>query len=200
MLQTLRQAFVADQARDFGSQQSRYIRCTQGSAEFSLRAYKGSTLVIDAKTFQAGLSIGPTADFFDRVEITNGSTAQTIEVYYGDSDVVDNRLVGNVNITGGIATKTGGDTVASETTVSFSSATTTQIWGLCSNPSLGIIQNIGAADVYLATSAAKAPNGILLPASSGGVPGYIEWPAGLDCYGYAPTGAATLRILQTRWA
>jgi hypothetical protein len=142
-----------------------HIRCTQGNAPFEVRAYSGSELVFYASSWQAGLSAGPMYDmgsgsrqirYFDRVEVLNGSTAQTIELYIGDGEVLDNRLVGTVAITGGILSRPlGADTLdsAGVTTLAASGAATDTIIKAATSQGVEIlIQNLGAVPVVIAQS------------------------------------------------
>jgi len=144
-----------------------HIRCTQGNAPFEVRAYDGSELVFYASSWQAGLSAGPMYDmqsgarnirYFDRLEVLNGGTAQTIELYIGDGEVLDNRLVGTVNITGGILSRAiGADTLDSQgtTTLAASGAGTDTLIKAATSQGVEIlIQNLGAVPVLIAQTSA----------------------------------------------
>jgi hypothetical protein len=93
------------------------VRCTEGDLPFDLRLNKPSS------------DDNPLAADFDRLEVTNGGTAQTVTLYvgtpdhgrggqetfqfqngfgYSDSTLQDSRLTGQVNITGGLSTKVSG--------------------------------------------------------------------------------------------
>lgn len=93
------------------------IRCTQGDEPFDLLLNKPTS------------DNNPLAADFDRLEVTNGGSIQTVTLYvgtpdngrggqetfqfqngfgYSDSTLTDSRLTGQVNITGGLSTKVSG--------------------------------------------------------------------------------------------
>ena len=98
------------------------VRCTQGDLPFDLLLNKPTS------------DNNPLAADFDRLEITNGGTGQTVTLYigtpdngrggqetfqfqngfgYSDSELTDSRLTGQVNITGGLSTKQSGTSTIS---------------------------------------------------------------------------------------
>jgi hypothetical protein len=200
MLQSTAQAYTANQANPFSCQPSRFIRCTQGNAAFTLRAWDelGGLLVL-VNSWQAGLSVGPLATPATRMEVTNGSTAQTIELYYGDSEVQDNRLVGTVNITGGLAAKILGPTVCTAEGAVSATGAADLIWtGNALGAMNGILQNRDSAiSIYYGhTSGVTTATGIELPA--GGVVDGLD--CALDLYVIVASGTVDVRFKQYNYA
>lgn len=91
--------------------------------------------------------------------ILNGSTAQTIEFYIGDGDILDNRLVGNIAISGGL--KSAANAAANHAAVALVATVAKVIKAANSARSNIVVQNLGATEIYIGTSAAvTAANGV----------------------------------------
>lgn len=218
-----------------------HVRCTQGNYPFEIRCYWESQLVFVASTMQAGLSVGPiyqrpaytpnTPDAdanqpignthvyqrFNRVEVVNGSVAQTIELFIGDGEVDDNRLVGTVNITGGILSRPiGADTVdsAGVTTLAASGAGTDTIIKAATSQGVEIlIQNLGSVPVLIAQSsttvtgwttiagnATKTGGTILEPVPAGAnVGGSVALSGGIVTRGVGIGGTAIVTWQATKF-
>ncbi|MEW8411355.1 MAG: hypothetical protein AB2696_21185 [Candidatus Thiodiazotropha sp.] len=123
---------------------------------------------------------------FDRLRIVNGDTAQRIALKITDGDVTDNRLVGQVDITGGI--RIGGYTGGSFGAVTVDS-TATLIKAANSARGKLTIQAPSSADIYIGLdNSVTVSNGIRIPAG-GSVP--VENTAAI--YGIAATDGQDVR-------
>lgn len=204
-----------------------HVRCTSGNGSFEIRCYDDADLVFYSSTFQSGLSVGPIFDTrepgqrypdgfrrFNRVEIVNGSTAQTIELYMGDGEVTDNRLVGTVNITGGILSRPIGadtlDTSGVTTLAASGSGTGTAIKTATTQGVEILIQNLGtvpalithAASISGWTTMATPVTGgtILEPVPAGGnVGGSITLSGGIAVNGMGIGGACKVLWQATKF-
>ncbi|MCG7867361.1 MAG: hypothetical protein JAY74_13475 [Candidatus Thiodiazotropha taylori] len=95
---------------------------------------------------------------FDKLWLQNGSTAQTITIKIGDDEIIDNRMVGTVDISGGIK-------FASNPTVSHGAVSVTTTATLIQAKNLSratcLIQNLGTGAIYIGNSnAVTSANGI----------------------------------------
>ena len=171
-------------------------RNTQGGQSAS------SNMGVEFTTFALGLGIGPLPQAFDTIEFTDalgGGLTGTFTI--GDTPVEDNRLVGVVNITGGIASKVynGGDTLVSKGTVSLTTATATQLWAATLQPGYGVLYNEDATNtVYLGVDN-TVTNTTGIPLIAGAT--VDNWPCGIAAWGYQNSGGTThIRKIQLKWA
>jgi hypothetical protein len=204
-----------------------HLRCTSSSATFAIECYWKDELVFVASQFGAGLAFGPitrerfvqdatsqggydtehVVQQFDAIRITNGATAQTIEIYYGDGEVQDNRLVGTVNITGALKVSVmGTDTFDSAGTITVAAAaagTDTIIKVATTDGCEVILQNIGAFPVVLSQSpttmtgtlVADIPGVVLEPVSgAGNVGGAVTFSGACIVRGKGVGGASNVKF------
>ncbi|MEW8346760.1 MAG: hypothetical protein AB2687_00485 [Candidatus Thiodiazotropha taylori] len=86
---------------------------------------------------------------FDKLWLQNGSTAQTISIKIGDDEIIDNRMVGTVDISGGIK-------FASNPTVSHGAVSVTTTATLIQAENLTrascMVQNLGGSAIYIGNS------------------------------------------------
>lgn len=191
-------------------QRGRFVRCLTGAYAFDLTVVKsnGESLGIFAG-FQAGLAV-MLPDFFDQLRITNGSTAQTVELLVHDDRVDDNRLVGTVNITGGLDTKPLAPTLIDTWgRVQIASASATQILAAGTKRGKVILQNCSANYIAIGydstvTYTSTATGGLILAPSAlgAGYPGgSVEIETNTTVYGRADTGATNdLRVFSAKHA
>lgn len=196
-----------------------FVRCLAGNASFTLEGeWKGERmLVFDG--MMAGLAVGKISHEdsgtgghddvqFDRLIITNGSTAQTITLIYGDGYVEDNRLVGTVNITGGILSKPlGADTFNSGANVSLTTSQAGIVHTAVSQGATVIVQNVGLGDLLLSGNNTIAANGgggaLVLKAANtinGTDGGTAELSAGVTWYGRARYAATSVSVQSTKYS
>lgn len=139
---------------------ARFIRGMASESNYRLRL-DGGPLV----EFGTGIAY-ESPETFTEVELFNDSAAaQTIKVAIAKGYVDDNRLVGQVDISGGI--RTAANRTAAHGAVSVGVAA---VLVVAENTARGniLVQNLGAADVYLGTSAGvTTANGILVAAGGG---------------------------------
>lgn len=91
--------------------------------------------------------------------ILNGPTAQTIEFYIGDGDILDNRLVGNIAISGGL--KSAANAAATHAAVALLAGVAKVIKAANSGRSNIVVQNLGATAIYIGIdNGVSAANGI----------------------------------------
>lgn len=145
------------------------VRCTAGDEPFTLLLNKPNS------------DTNPLASDFDRVEVTNGTTAQTITLYIGIPDngrggqesflfengfgyqentLTDSRLTGQVNISGGLSTKiSGSSTIANAAaTVSTSAGSLVAAGG-----SRVVLIRPTDGDIYIGSSSSvTTSNGFLV--------------------------------------
>ena len=138
------------------------IQCTQGVATFIVEAETVEGKETSQHQIENGLGFRYKTQFY-KWRITNGSTAQTITVYIGDGDVIDNRLAGAVSNAPVLAdTRIDGQTsvVGAATAVEILASDTSRL-GATIQTDLDIY--VGAADTV---TNAGATQGILLAAGS----------------------------------
>lgn len=205
-----RKTFAAGESANFDAV-GNYFRCLASSAAFTCEviAQDGSPeAVFDG--FELGLQFR-TEKSSVRVNVKNelrgvANAAQEIILAIHNGPIDDNRLVGTVNITGGILSKplaadsydlAGNFTATSAiTTFGMGSLTTTQACEL-------IIQNLGTVDVYVSPNPAMTTaNSLLLSAAPAGatVGGSINVKSGVPWYARTASGTADLRIVRTRFS
>ena len=134
------------------------FRCTSGSAVFDVEPNEGNRVQV-----QAGIGFSGSRQY-SAWRITNGATSQTIEFYIGDGEILDNRLVGAISITGGL--KQAGNPSATYAAVSVG-VTATVIKAANTDRSSILIQNLGSVDVYIGSDASvTSSNGIKIAAGA----------------------------------
>ncbi len=116
------------------------FRCTAGSAVFYVEPGQGSKVQM-----QAGLGWSGRIQY-SQWRIVNGDTPQAVEFYIGDGDIFDNRLVGDIAISGGL--KRAGNAGSGYGKVLVGVAAK-QIRPVVANRSTLLVQNHGAADIYV---------------------------------------------------
>ncbi len=217
MINVKSRTYTAAQADTWGVNAT-FVRCLAGNASFRIEGFWKGTKLLDFDGFQAGLSVGEIlteqavgeggVDLgghkiaqFDSFIVTNGATPQTIVLAYGDGDVTDNRLVGTVNITGGILSKPiGADTFVAGGIKSAIITTGKTIPGVAQGATI-TLQNIGTGKISVAHKSTTAANGILLDNPGVGVVGgaSIELSAALT---WRITGVTKSKVayIQTKFA
>tara|TARA_R110000782_G_scaffold263592_1_gene356304 strand:- start:1855 stop:2424 length:570 start_codon:yes stop_codon:yes gene_type:complete len=140
------------------------------------------------KQMQTGIAVTfETA--FNLVEIQNGDTAQTIVIWIGDGLIQDNRLVGSVDISGGI--RISGNLDGDYGTVSVTTSATL-IRAANIERSSCLVVNVGANDMHIGTdSSVTAANGI--PVLSGQS---LTFTVETTIYGISTGGANDVRYLD----
>lgn len=145
------------------------VRCTAGDEPFTLLLNKPNS------------DTNPLASDFDRVEVTNGTTAQTITLYIGIPDngrggqesflfengfgyqnntLTDSRLTGQVNITGGLSTKTSGSSTVANTTATVTGSAASLV---AAGGSRMVLIRPTTGDIYIgSTSGVTTSNGFLV--------------------------------------
>lgn len=126
--------------------------------------------------YEIRLDSGPLVDFetgygfqspqqFDRVEILNSHTdAQTIKIAISDGVLIDNRLVGKIDISGGI--RLAGNRTAAYGTVAVATSATL-VRAANSDRGTCLLQNVGGSDVYVGTDGSvTTSNGVLVAAGA----------------------------------
>jgi hypothetical protein len=138
--------------------------------------------------FRIGLIVGFPP--FDSVTITNGDTAQTLELLIGDGDIVDNRLVGQIDITGGIKISANGGVAYGAVTALNTVATLVAAANL--NRSSILVQNNGSFPAFIGSdNAVTNLNGLLLNAG-----GSTKLTFEASVYLYANGGNCDIRYLD----
>jgi hypothetical protein len=158
-----------------------YVRGMSGDYPYQLRFDDG-----EISDFETGIG-GRTRSPFVKVEIINSSAFdQTIRLLIADDTVDDNRLVGNVDISGGIKIAGATSTILTSA-VPFSNAVL--VSAASSTRANCFMQNVGQNTVYLGpTAAVTGVDGIkLIPSAS------FSWDAQGDIYVYC----ISLGLLRT---
>ena len=147
-----------------------FVRCTEGDEPFDLTLNKPESASND-----------PGATDFDRLEVTNGATAQTVTLYvgtpdrrlggqetfqfengfgYSDSELTDSRLTGQINISGGLSTKTS----ASSTIANAAATVTTSAASLvAAGGARTVLIRPTDGDIYVGSSSSvTTSNGMLV--------------------------------------
>lgn len=139
--------------------------------------------------FQTGLAF-TFPEFFNKVVVTNTSAAsQTIKIGISDGPIDDNRLVGQIDITGGI--RLAGNRVIDHGAVTVgTSAVLIAAENLNRNSIL--VQNLGAADIYIGDSGVTTANGLKV-AKDGGT---ISLTAQVAVYARSGSAGNNVRYLE----
>lgn len=177
--------------------QGTFIRCLTAAATFDMVAKTvDGTSLGDFNGFQAGLAVTCPGQFAV-VDITNGTTGQTVAILIHDGPVDDNRLVGIVNITGGLDSKALLPGVATvPATVSIGTVADVIVAASTRRGTL-VIQNMHATnDLYIGlTSAVTTANGIWI-----GPKGSMEVSAATGVWGVASGASTDVRVMQAEFA
>lgn len=142
------------------TRRGRHIRGMASDETYAIRLDDGAPT-----KFQTGIAFD-SPQVFTAVEIINtAAQTQTIEVLVSDGPVDDNRLVGQVDISGGI--RAAGNRSATYGAVTV--GTSAQLVAAANNNrGTVLVQNLGAAPVYLGTDA-SVTTGTGLELAAGGV-------------------------------
>ncbi|MBT3041986.1 MAG: hypothetical protein KME67_03920 [Candidatus Thiodiazotropha sp. (ex Codakia orbicularis)] len=186
-------AFITDYSRTLAADEevlihcagATAVRCLEGEDSFDIRPDDKNPVAME-------LGIGFTYKKpFNSLRIKNGATAQTIKLAIGDGTIHDNRMVGQLNITGGIK-------AAANPTVSYGAvsggvgSTATLIQSANANRSSCLVQNLGAASIYIGSdNSVTVSNGIEIPAG-----GNMEIKHTADIYGVCASGSQAARYME----
>lgn len=129
------------------------IRCTRGTNNFEIQP-QAINESFSKIPFENGLSVTYEYDF-DKIEISNGASGQTIQLYVGDGTIDDSRLTGAVDITGGITTKASSDSTLAMTQADVTAVAASLIASAASGNRVVSVTPIDG-DIYLGDSAAVA--------------------------------------------
>ncbi|MEW8131482.1 MAG: hypothetical protein AB2758_20710 [Candidatus Thiodiazotropha endolucinida] len=184
-------AFITDYSRTLAADEevlihcagATAVRCLEGEDSFDIRPDDKNPVAME-------LGIGFTYKKpFNSLRIKNGATAQTIKLAIGDGTIHDNRMVGQLNITGGI--KSAANPTVSYGAVSVGS-TATLIQAANANRSSCLVQNLGAAPIYIGSdSSVTVSNGIEIP-----VGGSMEVKHIRTVYGICASGTQDTRYME----
>ena len=125
------------------------IRCTRGTSSFDIQP-QAVNESFSKIPFENGLSVTYEYDF-DKVQVTNGGTGQTISLYLGDGVFDDSRLTGAVDITGGLTTKAASDSTLAMTQANVTASAASLIATGTGNRVVSITPTNG--DIFLGDSA-----------------------------------------------
>lgn len=161
----------------------RFIRGMAADAPYSIRMGDGSPT-----DFETGIAFESPRPF-DRIEIINSHTAlQTIRIAVADGFVDDNRLVGQVDISGGI--RLAGNKTATAGAVTVDTAAILII-AAATDRARCLIQNLGSSAIYLGPdSGVDVANGIQVPAG-----GSASVTLQTDIYAISATAGQDVRFL-----
>ena len=194
--------FAANASQPIGGRFT-FVRCLNGNYSMKIEGFYQGEKLIDFDGFSAGLDFTiPTgngnAPYMDQVIVTNGATLQTIVLAMGDGgDVTDNRLIGSVNITGGLLSKSlGEDTSDGYNTVTVANGSATLIKAATSQGGRVIIQNRGAVEMAIGwdNTLTYAKGLVLLPTTS------VEVSAGISVYGIGNGATVDCRYMSGKYA
>ncbi len=153
-----------------------FIGCTVGTSDFKIMP-EG----FDPLDFALGLAV-KLEKRVDKIIIINGAVAQTISLVLGRGVIFDNRLVGTLNITGGVNAK--GNTGQSNAAVTVTAAGSV-IKALTVSRSKLTIQNLGTVDIYVGGAGVTVANGIRLSPNGSmdvtSIPAVSGISSGVDC-------------------
>lgn len=162
----------------------RYVRLLSASAVVKVAADGGSF-------FDLELGIGvEMARQFSTLRIVS-ATAQTVMLAVADVRVDDNRLVGNVDITGGLDTREVLPTTLSNAAVTVGTSAVV-VAASNINRRSALIVNSGAAVVYVGGLGVTTANGIPVPALGGA----IDLSATAAIYAISGSAGNDVRVLQ----
>ncbi len=149
---------------------SLYFRVTSAGYACTIRLRSEYEQLAELSNWSAGLAIGPLPKPYTIVEFTNGGTAQAVEFIASDAPIEDNRLVGTVNITGGLNTKANlADTVSYTIGTATTAAGGVTVLAANANRAGATIQVNGSNNVYLQSgSFVPTTSGILIVAGTPG--------------------------------
>ena len=166
------------------ARQFKHIRGLSGTAPYQVRFPNAAP-----SAFETGLAYNAPQTIESVELINNGALSNTITVALADGPIDDNRLVGQIDISGGI--RNAGNRGASYGAVSVA-ATATLIRAENLNRGTILVQNNGAVDLYVANdTSVTAANGIKVPAG-----GSASVTLQTDIYGIAASGTLDVRYLE----
>jgi len=154
-MQTFRYSVPDGQGKKINAR-GRFIRGMASDAPYQVRMDGGQLT-----RFQTGIAF-ESPQFFDEVELFNDSgAAQIIEVVISDGYVDDNRLVGQVDISGGI--RAAANRTADYGAVTIYTALTPVVSENLARGSV-LLQNLGGVSVFVGTDELlTVDNGVELP-------------------------------------
>ena len=185
ILKTFSYTLAAGEARRV-SVRGRHVRGTAGDAPYNLRIGRDGA----PTKFQTGIAFGGPGEFSE-LEIINdlAGASQTIEILVSDGVTDDNRLVGQIDITGGIRLA-GNRTVDHGAVTVGTSAALVRAANDARNSIL--IQNLGADDIYIGDSGVTTANGLLVGKNGG----TISFTAQTAIYGRSASAGNDVRYLE----
>lgn len=116
------------------------FQCTAGDDVFFVKP-DGA----DKTELQAGIGFR-SPEVSSKWWILNGSTAQTIEFYIGDGQMIDNRLVGSIVLSGGI--KSAANAGANHGAVALVATVAKEVKAANAARSNIVVQNLGGTAIY----------------------------------------------------
>jgi hypothetical protein len=146
---------------------------------------------IDGSSFRTGWKVGVGHDIGKRFRSVwiHSDTTQRVEIAYAFGRIDDNRLNGNLEISGGVAIKAN-KTVAHGAVSVNNSATLVRAENLGRGRCL--LQNLGGSDIYVGSSTGvTTANGIKVVAD-----GTMEISFDDTVYAITPSGTADVRYLE----
>lgn len=181
-LTTYRHAIPAGQSVSI-SARGRFIRGMASDSDYQVR-------IDDAAPtkFQTGVAFAA-PDWFNRLEIINtAAVAQTIEIIIADGPVSDNRLVGQVDISGGIR-------LAGNRSADYGAKTVSTSALLIDEENVGrgtlLLQNLGGGSVFVGPDASvTAATGIEVAPG-----GSLSLTLQTDVYAIAASGTQDVRYI-----
>jgi hypothetical protein len=184
-------AFITDYSRTLQANEEVLISCAGATSVRCLAGDAGFTIKPDDKNpVSMELGIGFTyKKSFDSIRIKNGSTAQTIKLAIGDGVIEDNRLVGQVDISGGLRqaanrTTSYGNAIVGIAALNVVAANTSR--------STVLIQNLGPGLLYHGTdNTVTTVTGIQIPVGSA-----VPFTHDDDVYLIADTAGTDVRYLE----
>ena len=141
------------------------IRCTRGTNSFEIQP-QAVAESFSKIPFENGLSVTYEYDF-DKVQLTNGGTGQTITLYLGDGVIDDSRLTGAVDITGGLTTKVSSDSTLAMTQANVTTSAASLIATGTGNRVVSVTPTDG--DIYLGDSGSVTTSNGFKIASGGSI-------------------------------
>ena len=163
----------------------RFVRGISADSRYSIQIDGGA-----ATPFETGIAFETPAEF-QQIRITNTAAAsQAIEVAISERAVFDNRLVGNVDISGGIRAAANRESSYGNATIGAAAAVI-----VAANASRGevLVQNVHATNtLYIGTdNAVTVANGLKV-----GPGGSISLTVDDDVYGIADAAGTDVRYLD----
>jgi len=184
-----------------------FVRCLKSTYPFTLEVQgDGGIPLAVFDGFELGLQFeipaqGKRFAVKNSTSASEATAAQEIIIAIHDGRIDDNRLVGTVNITGGIASKTYAPDLIN--TAAAVTATTGGVSCCTAATQIGtlLIQNLGAVAVYVGpTASLTTANGIQLdPSPGGGVAGgFIELQTAAAISVRTASSTSDVRVLRTQ--